>query len=192
MFEVTKEDKILMLAVHKHLVEQKYFSPVGRENPKAMDAVRNIGVITAGALPDAEKKEFLASVDQVASTLENPTPDMALNVVRKYQVWGSQFYNVQQDDASLPNLVLGINLLGVLLLDAGTRRTLKIFKYGHLNGWANNSVKFCLRVLVSKGQTMQFNLLTKQGKRIHQSMQENINYLVKAMERRRRKQKASS
>jgi len=36
---------------------------------------------------------------------------------------------------------------------------------------------------------MQFNLLTKQGKRIHQAMQENINYLVKAMERRKKKER---
>jgi len=192
MFEVSREDKLLLLAVHKHLVETKYFQPIGRENGKAMEAVRNSATLTAMALPDNEKKEFLASIESIGAGLQNPTPETALAVVRKYPVWGSQFYNVQQDDSSLPNLVLGINLVGVFLLDAATRRTLKKFAYGHLNGWANNSVKFCLRVLVSKGQTMQFNLLTKQGKRIHQTMQENINYLVKAMERRKKKQQQAS
>jgi len=154
-----------------------------------MDAVRNIGAITAQALPDQERKDFLSRVDGFAEGLSDVTPESALSIVRKYPVWGSQFYNVQQDDVALPNLVLGVNLIGVFLLDAASRKTLKKFAYGHLNGWANNSVKFCLRVLVSKGQTMQFNLLTKQGKRIHQTMQENINYLVKAMERRKKKKK---
>eukprot|EP00456_Euglypha_rotunda_P032183 TRINITY_DN2496_c0_g1_i19.p1 TRINITY_DN2496_c0_g1~~TRINITY_DN2496_c0_g1_i19.p1 ORF type:complete len:917 (-),score=227.72 TRINITY_DN2496_c0_g1_i19:155-2878(-) len=191
MFEVSRDDKIQILAVHKVLVQKQYFQPIGRENSKAMDAVRNIGVITASTLPEHERKEFLASVDSAADTYASSgcAPDQAINIIRKYPVWGSQFYNVQQDDQSLPNLVLGVNLVGVFLLDAATRKTLKKFAYGHLNGWANNSVKFCLRVLVSKGQTMQFNLITKQGKRIHQTMQENINHLVRAMERKKKKGK---
>jgi len=51
-------------------------------------------------------------------------------------------------------------MLGIFLIDENTKEVLNFFKYVHATGWASNSVRFCLRVLIAKNKAIQLNFAT--------------------------------
>lgn len=105
----------------------------------------------------------------------------------KKKEFNAQLFLVRQEEQKdLPEIVLlAVNHYGVLIIDENTKQVLNSFKYVHITGWANNSVRFCLRVLIAKGKTIQMNFATTQGKRITQAVQDYIDVLVQRQKQRK-------
>jgi myosin heavy subunit len=187
VYNLTREELIEIVAHHYKLIELNYFPSLGTETPKSAAIKR----IQPEAFVLWSQKDQLAFLSQISArqgklTAGTVNPRAVIEILMQKREFGAELFLVKQDDQKgLPDLVLlGVNNFGVVLINEDTKVLLNSFKFAHITGWANNSVRFCLRVLVSKGKAVQMNFATTQGKMITQAVQNYVDALVKLKNRK--------
>ena len=184
VYDLQRQELVDILSVHRRLVAVDYFPAlIGKETQASLN-IRQLKPLVFSywdthAIAEFERDVVAAIARQTAARVA-PHPRLVFELLAKRKEFSAQLYLVQQDErAELPHsLLLAVNTYGLCLMNETNKSLISAFRYQHITGWASNSVRFCLRVLVSKGKTAQLNFRTQQGKRIVRCIQEYVEYLM--------------
>ena len=186
VYDLQRAELVQVLATHRQLVDANYFQPIGRDTP----AYHNLQAVKPlvfsywdPAAIQTFEQDVTALIHQQTSggnAAARPHPQQTFELLHKRKEFSAQLFLVTQDERTeLPSsLLLAINTYGLCLVHETNKAVISAFRYAHITGWASNSVRFCLRVLVSRGKTVQLNFKTQHGKRIVRCVQEYVEYIM--------------
>ena len=188
VYDLQRAELVEVLSVHRRLVAGGYFALLGKETQAAMNIAQVKPLVFSywdpAAIAEFER-DVAAAIDVQVKGRVVAHPRLVFDLLCKKKEFSAQLFLVQQEERpELPHsLLLAINTYGLCLMNETTRSVISAFKYQHITGWASNSVRFCLRVLISKGKTVQLNFKTQQGKRIVKCVQEYVEFLMKTQKK---------
>ena len=188
VYDLQRAELVEVLSVHRRLVTSQYFTLLGKETQAAVSIAQVKPLVFSYWDPTAIaefEKDVATAIDGQVKGKVPAHPSLVFDLLCKKKEFSAQLFLVQQEErAELPHsLLLAINTYGLCLMNETTRSVISAFKYQHITGWASNSVRFCLRVLISKGKTVQLNFKTQQGKRIVRCVQEYVEFLMKVQKK---------
>ena len=195
VYDLQRSELVQVLATHRQLVDAKYFEPIGRDTP-AYHNLQSVKPLVFSYWDPAAIQQFEQDVtalihQQQTQAASRPHPQPTFDLLHKRKEFSAQLFLVTQDERTeLPSsLLLAINTYGLCLVHETNKAVISAFRYAHITGWASNSVRFCLRVLVSRGKTVQLNFKTQHGKRIVRCVQEYVEYIMQQQRRDKEKEK---
>jgi len=192
VYDLQRAELVQVLATHRQLVDARYFQPLGRDTP-AYHSLQSVKPLVFSYWDPAAIAQFEQDVTAlIASTATTRAhPQQTFDLLHKRKEFSAQLFLVTQDERTeLPSsLLLAVNTYGLCLVHETNKAVISAFRYAHITGWASNSVRFCLRVLVSKGKTVQLNFKTQHGKRIVRCVQEYVEYIMQQQRRDKQKEK---
>ena len=194
VYDLQRAELVQVLATHRQLVDAHYFEPIGRDTPNYHN-LQSVKPLVFSYWDPAAIQQFEQDVTALihqqsgGTTAVRPHPQSTFDLLYKRKEFSAQLFLVTQDERpELPSvLLLAINTYGLCLVHETNKAVISAFRYAHITGWASNSVRFCLRVLVSRGKTVQLNFKTQHGKRIVRCVQEYVEHIM--MQQRRDKER---
>ena len=191
VYDLQRAELVQVLATHRQLVDAKYFEPIGRDTA-AYRSLQSVKPLVFSYWDPAAIQQFEQDVTALIhqQTAILPHPQQTFDLLHKRKEFSAQLFLVTQDERTeLPSsLLLAVNTYGLCLVHETNKAVISAFRYAHITGWASNSVRFCLRVLVSRGKTVQLNFKTQHGKRIVRCVQEYVEHIM--LQQRKDKERA--
>jgi hypothetical protein len=191
-YTLQRDDLVLIQAIHERELEKDQQIGANIPNHRFMKAydLAQYPVCTS----HQEVIEFHTSVQyQLEQLGVDVVPLSVLDIVRgSTNEIGCYWYSVSQDGSLMhlpPQLLIGMNLYGFFIKSADNQKTLVSWPYASINGWANNSNRFCIRVYDADKCVEQLNFNTKQGGRITYVIQNHVDYLLKIRQQKKAAQK---
>ena len=192
VYDLQRAELVQVLATHRQLVDAQYFQPLGRDTA-AYHSLQSVKPLVFSYWDPAAIAQFEHDVTQlIHSTAGSKAhPQQTFELLYKRKEFSAQLFLVTQDERTeLPSsLLLAVNTYGLCLVHETNKAVISAFRYAHITGWASNSVRFCLRVLVSRGKTVQLNFKTQHGKRVVRCVQEYVEYIMQQQRRDKEKEK---
>ena len=172
-YTLSRDVLLQIQALHEHLLDS-----TDRATGKQYDLAQYPVCTTPGSVI-----EFHSDVQNIYNTMNSHEIDplRLLDIISSNcSTMGCYWFIVAQTEYKhIPNtLLLGINLHGVFVTHSSNRSILLQYTYKQINGWANNSSRFCIRVYDTQRQVEQYNFNTKQGSRIVQIIQDHVDCIM--------------
>jgi len=183
-YDLSPEEMVHAQAVLRRVVASKLLPLVGEEHGTAVAEQRDLSPTVALTWSGDDLAAFEKSVGAQLAGMGAAASYSPLVLLDKHMRARAHFgyrpFPVHNPELAAlpPSLLVGVGLAGIFLLDATTRQLLKHFKYPHITGWAANTIKFSLRVLIAKGKTQQLNFAATEGKRITATIEEVVAFIV--------------